>query len=143
MLIKSLQIFFVFYLISIAGLFSQQDPNKKTFTAKITSKDTIVEIGDNFVIQFTDILKIENVILDPSEDYKFDYRNGTINLNKDLFEIYSLDTNRIYDLIVEYDLFPYNFKDEYSNFDLILETDTITGDTIQIAVQKEDIIENN
>ena len=142
MLIKSLQIFLIFYFITITGLFSQQDPNKKTFTAKITSKDTIVETGDNFVIQFTDILKIENVILDPSEDYKFDFRNGIVSLNKDLFKKYSLDTNRIYDLIVEYDLFPYNFKDEYSNFDLILETDTITGDTIQIAVQKEDIIEN-
>ncbi|MBM4159160.1 MAG: hypothetical protein FJ216_10350 [Ignavibacteria bacterium] len=78
----------------------------------------------------------------PFDDYRINYRNGIISLNKNLFYKYSLDTNRIYDLKVEYDLFPYNFKDEYSNFDIIIERDTITGDTIQIAVQRKDFIEN-
>jgi hypothetical protein len=129
-------------LLSFSALFSQQNPNKKSVIFKVTSKDTLVDTGDRFIIQFTDVLKIDKVILNPNDDYSLDYRQGVIKLNKDLFSKYSLDTNRIYDLIVEYDLFPYNFKDEYSNFDIILEKDTLTGDTIQIAVQKKDLIEN-
>lgn len=142
MLIKSIQIFLVACLLSSSALFSQQNPNKKTSTYKITSKDTLIETGDKFIIQFTDVLTVDNIILNPGDDYKIDFREGAISINNDLFEKYSLDTNRIYDLIVEYDLFPYNFKEEYSNFDIILETDTLTGDTVQIAVIKKDLIEN-
>nr|MBC8485001.1 hypothetical protein [Bacteroidota bacterium] len=114
MLIKSIQIFLVACLLSSSALFSQQNPNKKTSTYKITSKDTLIETGDKFIIQFTDVLTVDNIILNPGDDYKIDFREGAISINNDLFEKYSLDTNRIYDLIVEYDLFPYNFKEEYS-----------------------------
>ncbi|MCE1164884.1 MAG: hypothetical protein LWX07_05720 [Bacteroidetes bacterium] len=71
-----------------------------------------------------------------------DYRHGTISFAAQLFRKYSLDTLRIYDMIVRYDVFPYALKDEYSIFDLKLEKDTLTGDTIQIATQTTDLVEN-
>ena len=132
---------FLLILITAGAVFSQQEnPNVKTLIAKIGYQDTLVTLGDNFVIQFSDILTLQNNILSPNNDYDFDYRNGIIVLSKDLFKKYNLDTFQIYNLKVEYDVFPYSFKQEYSNFDVIIETDTITGDTIQIATQKKDFI---
>lgn len=122
-------------------LYSQQpNPNYKTYIAKVGYQDTLINLGDKFVIQFSDILTLQNNILTPLTDYNFNYREGIIILSKDLFKKYSLDTFQIYNLKIEYDVFPYNLKEEYSNFEIILELDSITGDTVQIATQKKDFI---
>lgn len=121
-------------------LYSQQSPNFKTYTAKVGYKDTLININDKFIIQYSDILTIQNFILSPLKDYTFNYRDGIINLSKDLFQKYSLDTFQIYNLKIEYDVFPYILKEEYSNFDILVERDTLTGDTVQIATQKKDFI---
>ena len=125
-----------------SALYAQQNPNSKQSIYKITFQDTLINTGDKFIIQSSDILKIENITLDPLSDYRFDYRNGIIHLEDGLFKKYSLDTMRIYNLNAEYDLFPFNFREEYSNFDIKLERDTLTGDTVRIAVQSRDIVEN-
>lgn len=129
-------------LISSGHLFSQSNPNCKSFVLKLTFQDTVLKTNDRFIIQNTDTLRIEKIVLSSIEDYKLNYRNGIITFSKDLFKKYSLDTTRIYDLVVQYDLFPYTFKDEYSNFDITIEKDTLTGDTVQVAVQKKDVLED-
>lgn len=136
-------ILFIITIITLP-LYSQQsdDPNYKTYVAKIGYKDTLVNINDRFIIQFSDILTLQNHVLTPNSDYKFDYREGVITLSKDLFQKYQLDTFQIYNLNIDYDVFPFNFKDEYSNFDILIETDSITGDTVQIATQKKDFMES-
>ncbi|MDQ3020639.1 MAG: hypothetical protein M3R36_08725 [Bacteroidota bacterium] len=122
-------------------LYSQQEsPNYKTYIAKVGYQDTLIDIGYKFVIQFSDILTLQNKILSPVNDYTFDYRQGIIHLSKDLFKKYELDTFQVYNLKIEYDVFPYNLKDEYSNFDIITERDSVSGDTVQIATQKKDFI---
>lgn len=140
--VKHIKTAIIFFLLMTGVLHSQQDPNTKKTVSRITHKDTLIKTGDRFIIQFTDILKTDNKILSPAEDYKIDYRSGIITLSRNLFKKYMLDTTRIYDLIIEYDIFPYNIKDEYSNFEIITERDTISGDTVQFAVQKKDLIEN-
>lgn len=123
------------------SLYSQQEnPNYKTFIAKIAFRDTLINLGDEFLIQFTDILTLQNKILTPVADYKTDYRKGIITLDRDLFLKYNLDTFQIYNLKIDYDVFPYSLKEEYSNFNIVLERDTITGDTVQIATQNKDFI---
>lgn len=140
MLIKKLIILFpVFFFTSL--LYSQQqNPNFKTFVARIGYQDTLINIQDKYVIQYSDILTLQNNILSPLNDYTFDFREGIIILSKDLFQKYSLDTFQIYNLTIDYDVFPYSFQDEYSNFEIITETDSITGDTVEIATQKKDFI---
>lgn len=118
------------------------NPNYKSFVLKLTVQDSILKTNDKFIIQNSDTLRIEKIILSPVTDYKLNYRNGEITFSKDIFKRYSLDTTRIYDLVVQYDLFPYSFKDEYSNFDIVIEKDTLTGDTVQVAVQKKDVLED-
>ncbi len=118
----------------------QQNPNYKTYIARIGFQDTLINIQDKFVIQFTDILTLQNNVLSPLSDYNFDYREGIITLSKDLFQKYQLDTFQIYNLNIEYDVFPYSLQDEYSNFEILVETDSVTGDTVQIATQKKDFI---
>lgn len=136
-------IFTVFFIYSFPGLlFPQGNPNYKTFTLKFTFQDTVLKTNDKFIIQNTDSLRIDKIVLSPQEDYKLNYRNGLITFNRELFKKYSLDTTRIYDLVIQYDLFPFVLKDEYSNFDIIVERDTLTGDTVQVAVQKKDALEN-
>lgn len=120
----------------------QGNPNYKSFIVKFTYTDSIVKTSDKFIIQNTDTLRIENLILTPIADYRLNYRTGVITFNRDLFKKYSLDTTRIYDLSIHYDLFPFSFKEEYSNFSFLIERDTLTGDTVQIAVQKKDVLEN-
>ncbi|MEI7485739.1 MAG: hypothetical protein WCK13_13595, partial [Ignavibacteriota bacterium] len=129
-------------LASAGNLFSQQDPNFKELKLKITFTDTLLTTGEKFVMPSSDEIKIDNRVMTRYSDYVFDYRNGTINFSKELFKKYSFDTLRIYDVYVRYDLFPYYFKNEYSIFDLKLEKDTLTGDTIQIATQSSDLMEN-
>ncbi|MEO8666781.1 MAG: hypothetical protein ABI462_14920, partial [Ignavibacteria bacterium] len=59
-----------------------------------------------------------------------------------IYNRYSLDTFRIYNIKIEYDLFPYNFKKEYSNFDIISEKDSVSGDTVEIATRRTDLMES-
>jgi hypothetical protein len=132
----------LFLFLSPDFLISQGNPNCKTFILKFTFQDSVLKTNDKVIIQNTDTLKIEKIVLSSFEDYKLNYRNGNITFSKDLFKKYSLDTTRIYDLVVQYDLFPYTFKDEYSNFDITIEKDTLTGDTVQVAVQKKDVLED-
>ncbi|MEI7485501.1 MAG: hypothetical protein WCK13_12390, partial [Ignavibacteriota bacterium] len=129
-------------LASAGNLFSQQDPNYKEVKLKITYTDTLLTIGEKFILPSSDEIKIDNKLLTPYSDYVFDYRNGKIYFSKELFKKYSFDTLRIYDVYIRYDLFPYYFKNEYSIFDLKIEKDTLTGDTIQIATQTADLMEN-
>ncbi len=133
-------LFFVLY--ASKGLYSQQDPNFKEQKLKITYIDTLLTTGERYVMFGSDEIKIDNKILTRYSDYVFDYKNGTISISKDLFSKYSFDTLRIYDVYVKYDLFPYTFKNEYSMFDLKIERDTLTGDTIQIARQTADFVDN-
>ncbi len=132
------------YIVLLCALpaiaYSQQNSNYKTYIAKIGVHDTLINLGDKFVIQFSDILTLQSKVLSPANDYDFNYREGTILLNKDLFKKYNLDTFQIYNLNIEYDVFPYSFKDEYSNFEVLTESDSLTGDTIQIATQKKDFM---
>ena len=134
---------YIFYLIMVfsSAVFSQQEsPNYKTYTAKIGNRDTLVNLDDKFLIQFSEILTLQSKILIPLSDYALDHRNGIIKLDKDLFKKYDLDTFQIYNLKIDYDIFPYNLKEEYSGFNIVLEKDSLTGDTVQIATQKKDFI---
>jgi hypothetical protein len=141
-LVKSFNILILFIL-SVPALLAQSDPNTKVYTASISKSDTLIELGVDFVMQYSDKLTInDSLTLKPAADYRFDYRNGVIILSRSLFANYSLDTARTYSLRVEYDIFPYTFKEEYSNFEIETERDTITGDTVEIATQNKDLIEN-
>lgn len=134
------------YLISLLffvnSLPAQENPNYKLLKKQFTFLDTTITTGDKFLIPGSDSLVITGVNFVRNDDYKIDYRNGYIKFSDDLFDKYSLDTTRIYDLYIYYNLFPYNFRDEYSNFDIIVERDTVTGDTISIATTSKDFIEN-
>lgn len=133
----------MFFFIPLASLIAQDNPNSFSLNTTISHRDTSVRIGSNFIIQYSEKLTLDtNIILKPGTDYRMDYRNGVISLARDLFTIHDLDTSRSYPLKIDYDIFPYKFPDEYSNFDLTLETDTVTGDTVQIATQKTDFLEN-
>lgn len=141
MLKKEIFITIILIFIISSVSFSQNNLNK-VIKAKISWVDTIVNTQDKFIIQNTDILRISDLILQSGKDYIINYRNGIINISRTMFINRSLDTNRIYDLSIEYDLFPYNLKDEYSNFEIVIEKDTLTGDTVQIVSQRKDFIEN-
>jgi hypothetical protein len=123
-------------------LTAQQDPNYKEIKLKLTYLDTLLSTDDKFIIQNSDLLIIDNKNLIRYSDYVLNYRNGTIAFSSELFRKYSLDTNRIYDLTVRYDLFPYSIKEEYSIFDIKIERDTLTGDTLKIATTTEDVLGN-
>ncbi len=123
-------------------VYSQVDPNYKQQKFKFTYTDTLISTGDRFIIQNSEALIVDNVILTRYADYVMDYRHGTISFGSHIFRKYSLDTLRIYDMIVRYDLFPYTLKEEYSIFDVKIERDTLTGDTLKIASQTTDLVEN-
>lgn len=133
---------FIFVILILPSILysQQQGPNYKLHIARIGVHDTIIDLGDKFIIQYSDKLTLQNMTLSPLKDYDFNYRTGIIKLSKDLFQKYELDTFQVYNLNIEYDVFPYDIKDEYSNFDILIEKDTITGDTVQIATQKKDFI---
>ncbi len=123
-------------------LYSQANPNYKSYIVKFSVRDTVIKTSDRLIIQNTDTLRIDKTVLNSAADYKLDYRTGVITFSRDLFPRYSLDTALTYDLSIQYDLFPYSLKDEYSNFDIVIERDTLTGDTVQVAVQKKDVLED-
>ncbi len=136
-------LFIVVITFALAGnIFAQQNPNYKEQKLKIVYTDTLLLTGDKFIVSNTDEIILDNKTLTRYSDYVFDYKTGIISISKDLFKKYSFDTLRIYDIYVRYDLFPYNIKSEYSIFDLKIEKDTLTGDTIQIATQNTDLIDN-
>ncbi len=135
--------FILIILLAIAAMpvsAQQESPNYRTYVARIGHADTLVLLPDKFLIQFSDILTLQQNVLKPSDDYKIDYKEGTIVLTKNLFSKFQLDTFQIYNLKIDYDVFPYAFKDEYSNFEVLVQRDTITGDTVEIATQKQDFM---
>jgi hypothetical protein len=140
MLIRKLIFLIPVFLFTSVLYSQQQSPNFKTYIAKISYHDTLININDRNVMQFSDILTLQDKILTPNSDYIFNYKEGLITLSKDLYQKYELDTFQIYNLNIDYDVFPYSFKDEYSSFEIFSEIDTLTGDTIQVATQKKDFI---
>ena len=117
MAVRSFIIIFAVIHICASALHSQQDnANYKTYIAKIGNRDTLINLEDKFLIQFSELLTLQNRTLTPLSDYNLDYRNGILILNKDLFQKYDLDTFQIYNLKIDYDVFPYNLKEEYSGF---------------------------
>ncbi len=140
MVIRKFIIILTVFLFTSMLYSQQQNPNYKTYIAKIGYQDTLININDKFIIQFSDILTLHNNVLTPVSDYNFNYREGIIILSKDLFQKYSLDTFQIYNLSIDYDVFPYSLKEEYSNFEVTVERDSVTGDTVQIATQKKDFM---
>ncbi|HRE40011.1 MAG TPA: hypothetical protein PLG90_01665 [Ignavibacteria bacterium] len=145
---KYKELIFIQILICLFPFFAskisaQTNPNLKYQIYQISNSDSLISTGDKFIINFSDIITLDYKIkLRPQDDYSLNYRNGELKLDKNLFKKYSLDTNRIYDLTVEYDLFPVNLSDEYSNFEIVTTRDTITGDTIEIATQRTDFVSN-
>jgi hypothetical protein len=137
-----LSLFTVLLIISFKTATAQENPNYKLLKKQFTFLDTAIITGDKFLIPASDSLVILDINLQRNDDYKINYRNGNIVFAEGLFDKYSLDTTRIYDIYIYYNLFPYNIKDEYSNFDIIVERDTVTGDTIRIATTSKDFIEN-
>ncbi len=137
----SSRIIFLIALFSAPLLYGQQEsPNFRTYTARIGHTDTLIQLPEKFLIQLSDTLTLQDKILSRDSDYRIDYKEGNISLNKYLFSKYQLDTFQIYNLFINYDVFPYAFKDEYSNFEIAIERDTITGDTVEIATQKTDFM---
>ncbi len=127
-------------------IFSQNELNYKTIKLQLSFLDSQLVTGDSFIITGSEELKIEIppdfIKLIKNEDYEFNYAKGIIFLSKDLFKKYSLDTLRIYTLVVIYDLYPYKLKEEYSNFEVITQKDTLTGDTITVATTSKDFLED-
>ena len=103
--IRFLLLAVLFFLPAIYS-FSQIGPNSKAITFKLTYLDSVFVIGDKFLIQNSDTLRILDLTLERNVDYNIDYRNGIISIAKNFFSGRSLDTTRIYDMIVIYDLFP-------------------------------------
>lgn len=130
------------FLVSFKSVSAQENPNYKLLKKQFTFLDTAITTGDKFLIPASDSIVVSDINLQRNDDYKIDYRNGKITFAGGLFVKYSLDTTRIYDIYIYYNLFPYNFRDEYSNFDIIVERDTVTGDTIRIATTSKDFIGN-
>jgi len=126
----------------ISIVYSQENPNFKLLKKPFTFLDTAIITEDRFLIPESDSLVVAKLNLIRNIDYSFDYRNGIIKFSNLIFSKYLLDTTRIYDIYIYYNLFPYNFKEEYSNFEIITEKDTVTGDTISIASTSKDFIEN-
>lgn len=131
----------VILLFTAAAAFPQQDsPNYRTFTARIGHTDTLIKLPERLIMQYSEILTLQQKTLKPGDDYRINYNDGEITLNKKLFSNLQLDTFQIYNVQVVYDVFPYAFKDEYSNFEMLVQTDTLTGDTVEIATQKSDFV---
>ncbi len=143
--VKIILIFIILFLIA-GKIFPQIDLNYKTIKLQLSVYDSLLITGDKFVIPESDTIKIETlpsyIKLVRNEDYNFNYRNGVISINKNLFSKYFLDTLRLYTVLVIYDLFPYKLRDEYSNFEIITQKDTLTGDTITIATTSKDFLED-
>lgn len=139
MLIKKFIILLPLLFLSTC-LYSQQNPNYKTIVTQIGNRDTLITLPEKFIIPFSEILTLQNKVLTPVSDYKLDHRQGIITLSKDLFSKYQLDTFQIYSMKTDYDIFPYDIKEEYSNFEIITERDTVTGDSIMIATQTKDFM---
>lgn len=139
--LKLLILTYFFCIFTVVNIYSQVSTGK-VINTKASYADTVIVTNDKYLIQNTESLKFNNTILISPEDYSINYKSGIINLHRSLFSKYSLDTNRIFDLVIEYELFPYNIKEEYSNFDIVTERDTISGDTVQIVSQRKDFIEN-
>ncbi|MCB0721538.1 MAG: hypothetical protein KDC42_04455 [Ignavibacteriae bacterium] len=138
----TLNIVLLFLTLPAVISFAQDNPNSFSTDATLSFRDTTIRIGSEFIMQYSEKITLDSgIILKPS-DYKIDYRNGEITFDKSIFTIYNLDTSKTYSLKINYDIFPYKFPNEFSNFDLTLEKDTVTGDTVQIATQKTDFIDN-
>lgn len=133
----------LFISLITTSLEAQSGKGKRTFETFITVRDSVIDVGNKFIIQFTDEVLLDNRIkLSPVNDYSIDYRNGIVTLSNKLFSDYNLDTNRDYNLRIFYDVFPFNFSDEYSNFETITSIDEKSGDSVIVATQRSGLFEN-
>ena len=71
-------------------LIAQQNPGSKVYNAKITFQDTLINTGNKFIIQFTDILTLDDKIILKLRVEKYEDLIGIqipLNLDEDVFSL--------------------------------------------------------
>lgn len=119
-----------------------EDVNFKKFYFNILPSDTVVSLGDKFILSGS--LKVYSDSVEVSDaNYDVDYRFGKIRFRKFFIDdIYSGSEPERTFIIITYKNLPYDIDDFYSGFELKQKTDTLSGDTVKIREIKKDFSED-
>ncbi len=132
----------MFTAVSVSQVKDYENVNYKKIILVLSPKDSVVSLGDKFIIKNTVTVFSDSSDIPPS-NYSVDLRFGKIYFSKDFLTAVGADTSRKKsNIIITYRNLPFDIPDTYSHFELLTKLDTLKKDTVQVAEIKQDFIED-
>jgi hypothetical protein len=105
--------------------------HRETFT--ISTVDSAIRLGHQFIIDGTDSVWLDSVRLDRGFEYFINLRYGTIQLKKDTLQARFVMPARKHLLEIHYRALPFVFQESYKHREEVIRKDTVTGKVEKIA----------
>lgn len=118
-------LFFVPYVALLSQPF--QRPEASSFReAKFTlsSTDTVVYLPHQFIVQHSEVVWLDTLLLAAGSDYVLDDRFGVVRLKPNLMDRLRWDTTGQHFLRVRYQVLPITLKERYQHKELVTRPDT-------------------
>lgn len=110
----------------------QASEKTRLVTVSVVSLDTTLRLPDRFVIQHSEKIFLDTILLKQPEDFLLDLQNGILYLRASRYAGSTADTMREWTLQIRYDVYPFHFRESYRRRELVWRADT-TGEMKKVA----------
>ncbi|MFI5251010.1 MAG: hypothetical protein ACHQQQ_01145 [Bacteroidota bacterium] len=105
--------------------------HRETFS--LSSLDSTIRLGHQFIIEGSDSVWLDSIVIRRGFDYLIDLRYGTIQFRKDTLQARFTKHGSKHTVEILYRFFPFTFQDEYKRHEVVIHKDTVTGKVEKIA----------
>ncbi len=98
---------------------------RASFTIPVS--DTTIYLPDQFVIESSQAVLLDSILLENGRDYLFNARSGSVTIKKETFTRLHLQSQNFHSIFVRYRSLPFSFKPVYRHREPVTLVDTVTG----------------
>jgi len=99
----------------------------------ISSTDTVVHLPHQLIVQNSETVWLDTMLLTSERDYVLDDRFGVLRLLPSMARFYRSDTITHHLLRARYQVFPFTLKERYQHREVLVRRDTSLGPEIKVA----------
>jgi hypothetical protein len=133
-----------FGFIALLGILASSSPGQRTSTSYwlsdsttfvLTLRDTSYSLSHQFLIERSETVLLDSVkLLKRDKDYSVDYRHGILRFSRRTTAEFLRDSTRsTHMILVIYETYPFDFRDKYFHRQMVVQYDTVRGDTIRVT----------
>jgi hypothetical protein len=101
----------------------------------LTPSDSSYTLPHRFLIEKSDTVLVDSLTpLQRNFDYTIDYQRGLVRFSPQFLQLVFADTaKRTHIVEIVYERYPFQFRDKYLHQEIVVQRDTVKGDTLRIT----------